>query len=397
MLKQVTLFLSKLLLCVDQAKKEEELDRNVNRKFKELENERVFELALIKRRKQIPMKLREIINETFLKNHTRRKENGMYEIRCSINKVPITGSGKNLETACENFFKALTDKIGRAPKKKPENKRVRFVDFAMQWCEIVKRPTVKESTYTSFVITFNAHIKPYFKGKYIDEITAMQIQPLFNQIYADKKTRLAVNVKQILSQIFEGAVAEQLIASNPMTNVKVLKHNQKHGTALTYEEESEFLAKLENSKFKLTYAIMLFCGMRRGELESAKLDGKFITVQTGKRRLSDLDTFRRIPITPMLRPYIEGATAEELQRAISYPCDTLSRAFKALCPAHHLHELRHTFVTRCQECGVPREVVSVWAGHAADNTMTSLVYTHFSPEFMLDEGKKVDYYNRLKK
>ena len=71
--------------------------------------------------------------------------------------------------------------------------------------------------------------------------------------------------------------------------------------------------------------------------------------------------------------------------------DALTQAMKRLMPEHHLHELRHTFITRAQECGVPREVVSVWAGHAADNTQTSKVYTHFSPEFMLKEAQKVDY------
>ena len=40
---------------------------------------------------------------------------------------------------------------------------------------------------------------------------------------------------------------------------------------------------------------------------------------------------------------------------------------------------------------VAREVVSVWAGHAADNTQTSNVYTHFSPEFMKAQALKVDY------
>ena len=38
-----------------------------------------------------------------------------------------------------------------------------------------------------------------------------------------------------------------------------------------------------------------------------------------------------------------------------------------------------------------REIVSVWAGHAADSTMTSNVYTHFSREFMLKEAEKVIY------
>ena len=69
----------------------------------------------------------------------------------------------------------------------------------------------------------------------------------------------------------------------------------------------------------------------------------------------------------------------------------LGRTFKEWLPAHHLHELRHTFITRAQECGIAREVVSLWAGHKADNTMTTNVYTHFSEEFQLQEIKKFDY------
>ncbi len=37
------------------------------------------------------------------------------------------------------------------------------------------------------------------------------------------------------------------------------------------------------------------------------------------------------------------------------------------------------------------DTVSVWAGHAADNTQTSNVYTHFSREFLKREGEKVNY------
>lgn len=99
----------------------------------------------------------------------------------------------------------------------------------------------------------------------------------------------------------------------------------------------------------------------------------------------------------MLTRYLQNVTEREFKNAIGYLGDRLTKHFKSLCPAHHLHELRHTFITRCQECGVPREVVSVWAGHAADNTMTSNVYTHFSEEFLLAEAKKVDYYNRFRR
>lgn len=397
-LTQIQVLLAKVLKNAVMSEIEEAHERNFEKQLNsELKNERAFEIILLKRRKQLPMKYREIFTEKWFKDHTRQKPNGIYEIRCSIDKKKITGSGNCLETAAENFIKSLmkADSESKKPKK-PEKKRVLFNDFAVKWCEVVKKPTVKPITNASIVINLNAHIKPFFKKKYIDEITAMQIQPLFNKFIEEGKSHAAQNVKIILNQIFEGAVTEQLIVFNPMKGVKILKHHNKNGVALTYAEEREFLQKLESSKYRLTFAIMLFGGMRRSELASVRIEGDFLVIKDGKRRLSQVETERKVPVTPMLKRFLEGATSDDIKNAVSPTCDKLSRAFKELCPAHHLHELRHTFVTRCQECGVPREVVSVWAGHAADNTMTSNVYTHFSPEFMLSEGAKVDYYNRVK-
>lgn len=350
----------------------------------------------------MPIKYRDIFNSQWFDSHTRQRDNGSYEIRCNIDKRPITGTGKDLDTAAERFITALVnfDREKRNVKVNTEKptkvEKTLFVEFADKWLIVVKKPTVKEITFTSTITVYNIHIKPFFKRCYIDEITAMKIQPLFTKLNEQKKYKTATSVKLLLNQIFNAAIAEKLITANPMASVKVLKHHSKNGTALTYEEEKEFLQKLSTSRFKLTFALMLFCGMRRAELSSVKIDKDFITVKNGKQRLAQEETFRKIPITPMLKPFLETASKKDLKEAISHSCDLLSRAFKDLCPSHHLHELRHTFITRCQECGVPREVVSVWVGHAADNTMTSNVYTHFSENFMISEGKKIDYYNRLR-
>ena len=100
------------------------------------------------------MKYREIFNEQWFADHTRQRVNGLYEIRCSINKVPITGSGKTLDTAAENFINNLIKanrSAGTAAKQppKPEIKRILFNEFAEQWCEVVKKPTVKAVTFNS--------------------------------------------------------------------------------------------------------------------------------------------------------------------------------------------------------------------------------------------------------
>jgi integrase len=56
-----------------------------------------------------------------------------------------------------------------------------------------------------------------------------------------------------------------------------------------------------------------------------------------------------------------------------------------------LHDLRYTFVTRAQECGIKREYVSLWAGHKANNSITSNVYTHLgqNKDVQITEMKKI--------
>lgn len=343
----------------------------------------------------MPHKFREIFNQEWFEKHLRQKPNGVYEIRCTVNKVPISGSGKTLDIAAEDFICKLVS-LERGTQKKVAEDNTQFNDFAEKWFVVVKKPTVKPNTYASFYATYTTHIKPYFKGKLIKALTPMEIQPLFTKLIRQKKSKTAQTVKVLLNQIFKAAVAERIIPQNPMDGVRILKYQPKKGTALTLAEEREFLQSIEGSRYELAFAFLLFGGMRRGELHSVKIDGDFLTVCDGKLRVAQEQTVRKVPITPMLRNYLEGASKSLIEEALAHNVEMLTRYFKTFCPSHHLHELRHTFITRCQECGVPREVVSVWAGHSADNTMTSTVYTHFSDDFMISEGKKVDYYNRLK-
>lgn len=393
-LAQVQLVLARVLKNAVMSELEEAHERKFDRLLSDNNIKSAFNL-IYKELRRMSINIKEIFNEEWFEKHLRRKPSGIYEIRCTVNKVAVSGSGKTLERAAINFIAKLSE-IDKANKTKPQaRKKVLFNDFAEKWFTVVKKPNVKQNTYEMYYEVYAVHIKPFLKGKVVEELTAMQIQPLFTRLTKMKILRTAQIVRVLLNQIFQSAVGERLIEYNPMDGVKVLKHKPKNGCALTVEEEREFLRRLEGSGYELTYALMIFCGMRRGELASARIKGGFIIVDDGKVRLGQEKTKRKIPITPMLERYLNGVNAKSFKAAIGFSVDHLSKIFRKLCTNHHLHDLRHTFITRCQECGVPREVVSVWAGHAADNTMTSTVYTHFSEEFMISEGRKVDYYNRL--
>ena len=121
--------------------------------------------------------------------------------------------------------------------------------------------------------------------------------------------------------------------------------------------------------------------MLRSELKSATMDGTWITITCAKTRKGK-NKLRKIPISPMLRPTWSISRQKTwISPTIAYP-----ELSQNSC-------LRHTFITRAQECGVPKSVVKLWVGHAADNRdMTESVYTHFTDEFQLKEIEKIQYW-----
>lgn len=48
----------------------------------------------------------------------------------------------------------------------------------------------------------------------------------------------------------------------------------------------------------------------------------------------------------------------------------------------HTHVLRHTYITRCQEKGIPLIVIQALVGHVEGSTLTNETYTHVSLDFM---------------
>ena len=74
-------------------------------------------------------------------------------------------------------------------------------------------------------------------------------------------------------------------------------------------------------------------------------------------------------------------------RVFPFSCQQMSRVFRELCPNHHLHDLRHTFITRCAECGVNISVCQQLVGHSTSD-MTLNVYMHVMDEFKRKEALK---------
>lgn len=323
--------------------------------------------------------------------HIRIRKDNLYEIRCQVDGKKITATSKTLATAKRKFIGKLQN-LADNPEKENKKEKITFYQYAQEWLDTVKRPTVKSSTMKDYLYTFKNHLYPIFGTRTLESITRQEVQQHLNDLLKEGKSRAAHKQQQLLNAIFEYAIADELITRSPMTKIKLPIHESINGTALTIEEEQNLVLRYQQSETlsAKAFIFMIYSGIRRSEMKTARIEGEWIEIVSAKQRKGKQERTRRIPISPQLKKYIPNVESE-LETFKNLYINRLSRTFKEWMPNHHLHDLRHTFITRCQECGIPREVVSLWAGHKADNTMTSNVYTHFSDSFQLQEIKKFDY------
>ncbi len=338
----------------------------------------------------MPQQFRKIFKINNIRAHVKRRSDGLYEIRCQIDKKLFVATSKYLDVCKEKFklkLKQLPSKSTPSPKK-----QIMFSNYILNWLETAKKPFVKESTYKDYLQTVNAYILPEFENRSLTGIQYDELQNMLTRISNSGRNRTAKKIYQLLSPLFEHAVADGVLSLNPMAKVKLARYEQEHGIPLTKKEEATLLQEIKRNPtiYNQAYAFILYTGLRRSELSSVVVDGKWITLTTAKQRKGIKEKTRTLPIPPMLKKILYLIDVEEIKRL---SVSVLTNRFKELCPTHHLHDLRHTFITRAQECGIRREYVSLWAGHKADNSITSNVYTHLeqNKELQIEEMQKYSY------
>ena len=136
------------------------------------------------------------------------------------------------------------------------------------------------------------------------------------------------------------------------------KHQREHGKALSKDEERKLLEETAGTPYQLMFAVGLYTGMRPNEYKTARIEGAFIVAKNSKRKNRKTE-YKRIPISPMLAPYLVGITELTFCRV-----ETLRKKFNDILPNHKLYDLRTTFYTRCQECGVAEVAIKKFVGHS---------------------------------
>ena len=316
--------------------------------------------------------------------HVRKRKcskNGYtYDIRYNRNGYSICVTNKSLETAKLLFIEKLKNA-------KPVAKRVThgstLHDFTVYYFEKFRLPKVSKLTYDADWNRYKRYIQPIFGDKQFNSINADQCQALIDQLLSQGKGKTAEEIYSLLSIIFKGAIAHGFMDKNPLTLVVKLKHQSKHGTALSKDEEALLLQAYPNTKYQTIFALALYTGLRPNEYNTAKIEGKFIVAVNSKRKTKRVE-YKRIPITPMLAPYLQNITDFE-----SINRDVIREKFKAILPNHILYDMRTTFYSRCKECGIADAARDEFVGHSLGALGNA--YTDLSDEYLLREGAKFQY------
>ncbi len=306
-----------------------------------------------------------------------------YQARYRKDGYDICVSKQTLEELREAFvLKAREQRQARREDTQALKAPRNFKEFTLYYFETFRKRKVGKKTYYNDM----CRLKTVFATLghlTLRQITPYHCQKLIDDIVAKGHFKSAREVASLLNGIFKNAIAHHLITLNPMQIVIINKGTVTHGKALTKEEEERLLNYFEGKPQQIMFAVALYTGLRPNEFSSAELCGKFIVATNSKRKNGSVEK-KRIPICPMLAPYLEGVTTLHF-----HSLECIRASMRKALPNHRLYDLRTTFYSRCQECGVSNVARMKFVGHSLGALGDA--YTDLSDEYLIAEAQKINY------
>ncbi len=176
----------------------------------------------------------------------------------------------------------------------------------------------KESTLIRLYNNYKKHVLPHFKDKKIDEVKPSHISLWQNMLLTEYglKPKRVKDLRTVISVIFEDAVLDEIISSNPVRKAAKLPASSPPEIIPFSTDEINQILKCSHGQFKNFFAVAFFTGMRTGELlglmwKDFDFDEMEVTVQRtiGRGTVSTPKTqssVRTIEILDVLKPYIKN-------------------------------------------------------------------------------------------
>lgn len=158
------------------------------------------------------------------------------------------------------------EKIGSS--RQVRGSKITLDQYYEEW-KTARSGTIKGNTALNIECRYRNHIGPAMGGKKIADIEKREILKLQEELACKQKPR-TVNITIVqLKNIFQSAVLEGIIASNPAAGIKPLKVDTKEGEtsnrALQEKEQRVFMQYARTEWLYELMEVLLYTGMRVGE------------------------------------------------------------------------------------------------------------------------------------
>ena len=246
-------------------------------------------------------------------------------------------------------------------------------------------------------------LKEFFGEKHLRDIKPMMIEkfkrerlatPTKHDTEERPRPRTPASVNRdlaCLSKILSMAFDNELIDSNPMRRVRLLKESPSRERFITADEEVKLFAKLSGRRdhIRSVVTVALNTGMRRGEILDLQWEHVNFIARTILVARSKTGKPRTIPMNDRvfeeLKALKQDAGTRDFVFSVSKTgvnIDSIKTGWRNACAAAGLvdlrfHDTRHTFATRLRANGVHEWDIRDLLGHTT-TCMTS-VYTHQTP------------------
>ena len=313
---------------------------------------------------------------------------------------------------------------------------VTVTDYAIPW---LKRnyPSVADSTYTGLAIHLQ-HLVNHIGNKKLSEVVPSDIKDVYSTDYVGLSNSYILAAKQLYCALFDAAVADGQIRSNPARATKPHKGKKPEERILSPAERHWITTLCVDHRAHPAVMAMLYAGIRPQEMKAFDIDRDvdfehdIITVQEtahldGQKyaisgEMKTEWSKRTVPLFPPLKQALEGkhgplittAHGNEITiqtwkvawNSYKFCMETAINGIqkrwygvrkdqlgKELPPWIEFdivpYTLRHAFCQMCRDAGVDINTCRKWMGHA-DTKMIIKVYDAVSEDRSAQERKKLD-------